>query len=63
MTSEHRTNDSIAELAFRVFASLHPHEAAEQDWHRFADYVRTQNPTITDEEIRDCLTEATVPTR
>lgn len=45
------------DVPFEWFADAHPHEAAEQDWPRFAAYVRTKNPALTDAEIRGLLEE------
>lgn len=43
---------------FRIFAKLHPVEAAESDWPAFVRVVREENEVITEEEIRQLLKEA-----
>jgi hypothetical protein len=43
--------------AFRTFAEIYPHEAAECNFEEFAAFVRTKNPAIPDEAIRRLLAE------
>ena len=54
------TREQIEEWAWQDFATAYPHEAAEMDFAKFAAFVRTQNPAVSDEEIRLLLKE-TVP--
>ena len=55
--AETTTNDP----AFRMFAKINPHEAAEHDWPAFVALCREQCPSITDAEIRDRLDSGEKP--
>ena len=45
------------QIAFKVFARLHPVEAYDSDPDRFCKFVREATPTMTDEEIKEIIEE------
>jgi hypothetical protein len=47
--------------AFRTFAEIYPHEAAECNFEEFAASVRSKNPAIPDNEIRRILRQTAEP--
>ena len=49
--------DPAGTVTFEWYAKAYPHEAAELDFPRYAAYVRTVNPDLTDEDIRVTLDE------
>jgi hypothetical protein len=48
------TND-LERNAFRSFAEIYPHEAAECNWPEFVAMVRSKKPGIPEEAIRRLL--------
>lgn len=51
--------DSIGQIAFEIFADVHPHEAAELDWEKFVAYTRERcgHPNLSEEDIHRILGE------
>lgn len=49
------------QAAFEMFAGTYPHEAYMQDKKMFCDFVRTKNPSITDEQVRELLADTDCP--
>ena len=47
--------NALERNAFRTFAEIYPHEAAECNFPEFAAMCREKNPAITDEAIREIL--------
>jgi len=41
--------------AFRIFADLHPVEAADCNWPEFFAMVREMNPRITEDALKEML--------
>ena len=41
--------------AYETFSKCYPHESYEMDKKKFCDYVRTKNPDMTDEQIKQLL--------
>ena len=44
-------------FAYKCFATAHPHEAALWDWVRFVTFAREQGITLSESEIRQCLSD------
>lgn len=51
------TREELREAAFGMFATAYPHEAATRDWARFVACMRTQKPEISEQEVRQVLSE------
>ena len=52
-----KTVEEMEQWAFETFAKLHPQEAHELNAERFCKYVRTINPELSDQVIRELLNQ------